>query len=233
MYSVYWVGKGRTGNFGDVLTPHLLDYFKIDHTFTSKPPADLICIGSIARHATAKTTVLGSGFISQKNPINPNANYKFVRGPLTRNMILAKGGNCPSLYGDPAMLLPLFCDESKKEHEVGIIPHIWHYKEVSEAYPKHNVIQLWTSNALDVAKEISKCKYIISSSLHGIIAAHAYGIPAAWVDFGYLKGDGMKFQDHFLSLGITNAEKSTVKDPKFYSGSLNIKPLVSIFEGLK
>lgn len=232
MYSVYWVGNNKSGNFGDVLTPYLLEYFNIDYKFTKKPPADLICIGSIARHASDNTTVLGSGFISRKNPINPKANYKFVRGPLTRDMILSKGGNCPEIYGDAAMLLPLFCNESKKENEVGIVPHVWHYKEVKNMYPKHKVINLQTKNALDVAKEISSCRYIISSSLHGIIAAHAYGIPAAWVNFGNLKGDGMKFQDHFLSAGITNAKISTIENPEFYIGNINIKPLVKIFKEL-
>ena len=232
MYSVYWVGNNNNGNFGDVLTPHLLNYFGINFQFVKKPPSDIICIGSIARHAHNKTKVLGSGFMAKKNPVNIKANYKFVRGPITREMILSKGGRCPEIYGDPAMLLPIFCDESKKVHEVGIVPHVWHYKEIKEKYPTHNVINLNTKNALDVAKEISKCRYIISSSLHGIIAAHAYGIPAAWVNFGNLKGDGMKFYDHFLSCGITDAKVSTVDNPIFYTGSINLNPLINIFKEL-
>ena len=33
MLKFYWVGNEYRGNFGDVLTPRLLDYFNIDYKF--------------------------------------------------------------------------------------------------------------------------------------------------------------------------------------------------------
>jgi len=44
---------------------------------------------------------------------------------------------------------------------------------------------------------------VISSSLHGLIIAHAYNIPAIWVRLGNrLYGDNIKFRDYLLSVGI-------------------------------
>jgi len=70
------------------------------------------------------------------------------------------------------------------------------------------------ADPLEVARQIASCTKIVSSSLHGIIAAHAYGIPAAWVQFSdKLSGDGIKFADHFASVGselVKSSESNTV-----------------------
>lgn len=225
-----WWASG-TPNFGDILTPYVLDHFNIGWEFTEK--FDTICIGSIAKHATTNTLVLGSGIIGRTQNLCPTADWKFVRGPITRKRIIECGGNCPEIYGDPALLLPLFCEESKKEYDVGIVPHYVDYNLAVELFPSHNIINLKNRNPLEVAREISKCRTIISSSLHGIIAANAYGIPAAWVKFSdKLKGDGVKFLDYFQSINC-NAELSTVNDPKFFIGSLDTTPIINIFQSLK
>lgn len=231
-YRFYWVGNNTTGNFGDVLTPKLLDHFGVDYEFTRGSDYNAICIGSIARHAKKDTLVLGSGFMSKKNPCEINADWKFVRGPRSKAKLESHGGRTSEIMGDPALLLPLFCDESKKKHDVAIIPHVSQYAWAKENFPDYHVINLKTKNALTKAKEITECRTVISSSLHGIIAAHAYGIPAAYVEFkDGIKGDGIKFEDHYESIGI-KAELSTVEDPKFTTGTFDIEKIAEFFKDL-
>lgn len=228
----YWVGNNTTGNFGDVLTPKLLDYFGIKYDFTRGSDYNAICIGSIARHAKKDTIVLGSGFMSIKNPCETKADWRFVRGPRSKAKLESHGGKTSEVVGDPALLLPMFCDESKKKYDVGIIPHVSQYNWAKEQFPDYHVINLKTKNALAKAKEITECRSIISSSLHGIIAAHAYNIPAAYVEFELgIKGDGTKFQDHYESIGL-KAEKSTVEDPKFTTGSFDMEKIADFFRDL-
>lgn len=217
---VWWLGSEKArGNFGDILTPAILDHFSINYEFVNHySQADAICVGSIARRAGKGVTVLGSGIISRSDKIIAEANWKFVRGPLTRNRVLECGGKCPENYGDPALLLPLLCNESKKEYEVGYVPHFVDYGTLKEQMPNNFIIQLknFHCSPLDTAKEITKCHKIISSSLHGIIAAHAYGIPAAWIEsVNSLKGDDSKFYDYFASIGIDNPEKCSIDKPVF------------------
>lgn len=232
MYKVWWWAKNN--NFGDLLTKNLLDYYNIKFEFAeSFKQANLISIGSIVSKARKNTHVLGSGILSLKERPTPNANYHFVRGPYTKRRIVELGGKCPEIYGDPAMLLPLFCEESKKEYDVGIVPHYVDYEYVKQTYPNYRIINVLNTDPLLVAKEITKCKKIISTSLHGIITAHAYNIPAAWVKFSdKLAGDDIKFYDHYASLGL-EAELSTIDNPIFTTGKIDINPIINIFKELK
>lgn len=53
-----------------------------------------------------------------------------------------------------------------------------------------------------VIRQIHHCKFIASSSLHGLIVADAFGIPNTWVKFGdNLDGGAFKFVDYMLSVG--------------------------------
>jgi pyruvyltransferase len=228
---IKWMTAPRPGNFGDILTPHILDHFNIKYN-TVKDKFDTICTGSIAQWAKDGTMVLGSGIMTIRDPICATANWKFVRGPITRNRVLHVGGTCPSIYGDPGLLLPLLQPSMEKKYDVGIVPHYIDYEDIKMKYPKARIINLINGDPLQVAREISECHSIISSSLHGIIAAHSYGIPAAWVKFSdKVKGDDIKFIDHYLAVKAI-PELSSVEHPIYTLGNFDIMPIVKIFESL-
>lgn len=228
---LWWMKKGN--NFGDILSPKIFDYFDIPYEYTKEKLADTICVGSIAGRARSNVTVLGSGIMRQKVNLNPTVNWKFVRGPYTRKKVISAGAQCPDLYGDPGLLLPLLVNESRKEHKIGIVPHFVDYEDIKKEYPNYHVIDLTNEDPFFVAKEITKCEKIISSSLHGIVCAHAYGIPAAWTKYSdRLNGDDIKFHDHYESIGI-KAELSTIETPKFTIGKPNIEFLCQMFEEFK
>jgi pyruvyltransferase len=233
MYKVFW--SNSRPNFGDILTPYILDYCNVNYEMVSKPEeGNAMCIGSIIHKATDNMIVLGSGAMHSKHTLNPNADYRFVRGPLTRQKVLDAGATCPKIYGDPALLLPLFCDESKKEYDVGIVPHYVDYKDIKEQFPNYKVINLSNPNPLEVAKEITKCRSIVSTSLHGIIAAHAYGIPAGWLHYSNkLKGNNIKFRDYFASVGCETYVAKNINDVTFTTPTVpNLNTLLEKFKEL-
>lgn len=216
-------------NYGDLLTPYIFKHFNISFEFADLSNANTLCIGSIIVHAKKDSIVLGSGLIKKKQKPNPLANYKFVRGPYTRSRILELGGTCPQVYGDPALLLPLIWEHQTPEYEVGLVPHIINYEEAKENFPYYKIIDL-TKDPKVVTQEITSCKKIISSSLHGIIVAHAYGIPAAWVKFSNkLVGDDIKFYDHYTSINL-EPKLSTVQTPIFTVGKYNLNIIKDIFK---
>jgi hypothetical protein len=233
---VWWLGNADgQGNFGDILTPAILDYFSIEYTFVKNyRDADAICVGSIARRAGKGIKVFGSGIISKSDRIDPTADWKFVRGPYTRDRIRLFGGECPEIYGDPGLLLPLIVESSEKTHEVGVVPHDVDYKYAVNNFQRSNIIGLGTRNFRNVVDKITQCESIISSSLHGIICAHAYGIPAAWVKPNQkLKGDNVKFEDYFASVDIDGIQ-STYENPVFIKpGTIDLEKIISILRAEK
>ncbi|MCC8163606.1 MAG: polysaccharide pyruvyl transferase family protein [Lachnospiraceae bacterium] len=121
-----------------------------------------------------------------------------VRGPETRRVLCRLGYDCPEIYGDPACLLPLFYHPANREkkHAVSVILH----HSVKDAVLPEGIhrISMCTTDYKSVINEIVSSEVIISGSLHGIILAEAYGIPAV-----LLKDrepfELLKYKDYFSS----------------------------------
>lgn len=220
---LFWPRRPRPGNFGDLLGPVIMQHYGYRVEHAKQDNAQVFHCGSVAKLATPGSVVLGSGVISSYNDVDPGAHWVWCRGPLTRARVLACGGACPEIYGDPALLMPRIARPSRRKHyDVGIVPHYVDYESVQARLSQHRVINVLNAQALKVVLAITECRRIISSSLHGIIVAHAYGIPAAWVDFGgALAGDGVKFRDYFASVGLPDAQTSTVEDPVYYQPDID------------
>ena len=61
-------------------------------------------------------------------------------------------------------------------------------------------ISILTDDIENLADEIVSCDIILSSSLHGIIFAHSYGIPAYHVQFkDFFNNGNYKFNDYYSS----------------------------------
>jgi hypothetical protein len=59
-----------------------------------------------------------------------------------------------------------------------------------------------TRPPLEVIAAIAGCERIISSSLHGIVVADAFGLPRRWETFDRVQGRGFKFHDYSSALGL-------------------------------
>lgn len=184
----YW--KEKFVNFGDYLSLKLVERIVGGPVREYKPGSQFkerkfLAIGSILTFARNNDVVWGSGINGKLLTLK---NYKFtqldvraVRGPLTRQFLIKNFKiACPKIYGDPALLVPYFFPEFKKKknpsHQYIIIPH---YSE-RHLFPLDKYEQVvYPTDPWDIVIEkILDSKFVISSSLHGIIIAEAFGIPA-------------------------------------------------------
>ncbi len=195
----------NTPNFGDDLSPWLFQKITGLQTLQNDGKiASYISVGSIINLARDKTIAWGTGSFGPEPPrqINRKTKYLAVRGPLTRARVLDRGKECPRVYGDPALLTPYFYQPNKpKTHEIGLVlrwsDRDWLKQSVGKGV---KLIDLGTSDVEGVLDDILSCKKIITSSLHGLIIADAYGIPNAWLHSDTPKGGEFKFYDYFLSV---------------------------------
>jgi hypothetical protein len=206
---LWWMEAPYPGNLGDIISPYIVE------KLTGFPPSlrsarnSAIVVGSIIKFAEDKTKVWGSGTPRMTDKLNPNADYRAVRGPLTRQLVLESGGKCEPVYGDVACFMPkIYWPEVEKKHDLGLIRHMVHLNRPIrlEGVQEISVIRIGDEEIEAFIRELLACRKIVSTSLHGIILAHAYGIPAEWATFQDgqqgLKGDETKFWDYFESVGI-------------------------------
>lgn len=195
----------NTDNFGDLLSPWLIERMTGRPTvFADKSAPHYLAIGSIIGRATNSSKVWGSGSFGTESSkkLAQKAEYSASRGPLTRQKLKNAGISSPAVYGDPALLAPLyFYPDVPIKYELGVVVR-WSEKEWKDAKVDENIkiINLHTSDIEQTLRDFLACKRIISSSLHGLIIADAYGIPNAWRQSETGRGGVFKYYDYFASV---------------------------------
>lgn len=213
---LFWWEQPYPGNLGDIVNPYIVE------KVTGIPPewagrgVGLCAIGSVIKYARDGSRVWGSGTSNSKDTLAAGAHYLAVRGPLTRGLVIANGGTCPEVYGDPAWLLPiLYPRTAKPRHTTGLILHFTHEEmatPVDPAVKRINIRRLGYDEIETFLDEMHDCERIVSSSLHGVIIAQAYGIPACLATVAssstQIHGDGIKFDDYYQSIGHEHAPEA-------------------------
>ena len=188
---------GTDYNIGDVISPVILEYFTEYKSLlaTSTEKGKLLMVGSFLELVKNYDTVLGIGLNKPdfRLKARKGTNFISVRGPLTRERI--ENVDVSESYGDPTLLLPLiYFPKIEKTKKVGIIPH-YIDKPLFEGKEYIDIEQNWKT----FVDEILACDEIISSTLHGIVIAEAYGIPVQWAVYSdNIEGGEFKYQDYFL-----------------------------------
>jgi hypothetical protein len=206
--AAFWCRIPSRPNFGDALTPWLIQrltgsYPKFLHA--SDPRHKYLVTGSVIGLATPQCTVWGAGIMNESDRVAAGIKVLAVRGPLSRERVLASGVPCPAVYGDPALLLPLlYAPPTDQLYSVGLALHFSDFPRILASHRMPDTIKLidMQQPIEIVIDQIRSCEFVASSSLHGLIVSHAYGRPANWVEFRPLpSGDGSKFRDYLQSIG--------------------------------
>tara|TARA_R110002060_G_scaffold58875_1_gene68808 strand:- start:430 stop:1254 length:825 start_codon:yes stop_codon:yes gene_type:complete len=217
LLAYYWQPKTKEPNIGDYLALdtvqqmlHLKNRFVLDKLIHS---SKLLSIGSVLHFAVDKDVIWGTGR-NGKVPENThrfnNLDVRAVRGPLTRDYLISKGIPCPEVYGDPGILSPLFypeqlmCPDGPSQDFV-IVPQLNDDIDFYKGYEEILVSPRMYPG--EFIKAILKGKTVISSSLHGVVLAEAYGRNAIFLDSG--SGETQfKYDDYYFGTGRDSYHKA-------------------------
>jgi pyruvyltransferase len=195
-----------TGNAGDIFVKDLIErQFGVRSTNISSEGRRLLLIGSIAHKALPGDVICGIG---SKTPDLPARNKDLLihalRGPMSYDAFSRAGYDLSHVKFllDPGLLIRNFVDAHQLP-EIGKIGLVAHYRERSFYASPPEGIHLINIDAspIAVAKGILSCEMIYSSSLHGIVFAHALGRPCVLLR-PRTPEPLFKYQDYYASMDL-------------------------------
>ena len=210
--------KKKNHNWGDdfnfIIGEKISGKKVIPYRYSWLKDTNYLIVGSVIQwYCNKKSIIWGAGLLYDVNMIREKPKQVLaVRGPLTRQGLINCGVECPEVYGDPALLLPLFYKPkiSKPKYKLGII---FHFTEVlkelrlvlPDGFTEEDVIYIDIMNYgewSDFVDKVVSCEIIFSSSLHGIVVAETYKVPNLWVIFSELskKESIFKYKDFYLGI---------------------------------
>ncbi len=198
----------------------------------------IVTLGSVLHHVLKtkkKVHLWGTGHVGAKyhnytewkdwGHTHPRMEVHAVRGQLTLDFLYAndivinttKKANV--VLGDPALLLPYIYPQCRRDTNPSrSVCLILHNNDRNINSPRGVFYKnIWhsTLDYHEMLENILECKLVLSSSLHGIIVAEAFGVPARWVKLpGSAKSEGaFKYCDYYTG--------SRINDP-----SMNVSALM-------
>lgn len=192
-----WAWSDGVRNFGDELGPAVLkrlgyDVVRVDDIEN----AELLSAGSIlenaANNARPGTVVWGTGLMEEGTVDVSHLDVRAVRGRLTAR---AAGLDVPT--GDPGTLVPLLWDRPAVRHGIGVVRHYVDKRD----YPWADAVIDAREPLEEVIAFIGSCARVASSSLHGLIVATAWEIPAVRLYHEDVWGGDFKWADWMSGVG--------------------------------
>lgn len=244
-------GFPHTKNFGDALNTPLIEYLSGKKVLPSKNISRFLfnifsfknyaVIGSILQWIKNDSEVWGAGFITDKERVIKPLKVYAVRGPKTREIYLNNNIECPTIFGDPALIFPLIYNPNKtKKYKFGVIPHYYDYDNpwIDLMRKRDDVLIIDLMVRTDYKKVIDQmleCEKILSSSLHGVIISDAYKLPNRQIQLSdKVIGSEFKFSDYYLSVerplqkAINPTEYNLDKIEFNHTIKINIIPLIEV-----
>ncbi len=228
-------------NFGDVINEDLARWFALETVqYSPATKCEAVFCGSMLGHLLGKkrlrrwllpwlrppVKIWGSGFISaptrKSETLKRRVEVYAVRGYATLERLENLAGRKLTgvAVGDPGLLAGQLVDTGglQKKYDLGIIPHF-----IDAGSSLLSKIQVGNSTVIDIQQRpagflprIAECRNIISSAMHGLIAADSLGIPnVRMILSDNIMGGDYKYDDYYSAYGIRHHRRVNLVERDF------------------
>lgn len=208
-----WLGRddGRSfcvGNAGDLFGAEIISRrYHASAVNDAVRGSRLLIVGSIAHRALSGDILAGPGILNANRPV-PSASTELriwgLRGPMTYDAFKAAGHDLSEVKFllDPGLLIRFSVASRRPVSSKGVIfiPH--HRERAAHARRMPPGIRMVDIDATpsQIARTILGAELVYSSSLHGIIFAHALNRPCVLVQPA--EQTLLKYEDYYASIGL-------------------------------
>jgi pyruvyltransferase len=195
-------------NWGDQLSPVICKKVSgCDVVYADVTDCDMIAIGSILSRVkehffARKIHVWGSGFIE---PVRKHKTRHYIHALRGKKSAALLTNAEVKVFGDPGLLCNLLIpnhNDIPKQFDLGIIPHYSErehpeFIKFMNKNPGIAFIDVF-SDTIPFLQKLASCRFILSSSLHGLIASDSLGIPnCRFILSGNIVGGDFKYEDYY------------------------------------
>jgi GT2 family glycosyltransferase len=230
--ALHYFDPPSTRNFGDQLNVPLVRRITGRPVrAASVADATHLCIGSLLEQFLRRRSspprggpplaVWGAGFIAAPGhhpTLGDDAVEQFarplvvhaVRGQLSLERLRAMGEDVSrAALGDPGLLARLLAPAApiRPRHRLGLVAHYVDERDpvfarVGARVPSAQIIKVGIDPVAFLAR-LRECEVVLSSAMHGLVAADALGIPNARIRVSdRLTGGDYKFRDYYSAFGV-------------------------------
>lgn len=198
----------RIGNAGDLYNRDLIAHLYGQPPLNAETGPRLLLVGSVVHRARSGDIVCGVGTkgADLPDPRITQLDLRAVRGPLTVAALTERGYDTSSItsLADPGLYVASVYPElvAQTTAEPGRVIFIPHYRDLHHfrSGRDYRLVSIDCEPG-DLVREILRAEFIYTSSLHGLIFAHALGRPALLV--APVEGEPeLKYQDYYASIDL-------------------------------
>ena len=205
-----WTHKPMGGNYGDWLSPYIVRHVtgaRIVHADLGEARRypHLVALGSIITYANRHSTVLGAGVNAVSDHIDPGADFRMVRGHVTRDLLPRHARSSEMVCCDPGFFLGHLYrpKEPKVPGRRLLIPHINHHGHFAAVdHEGFELVDARRCRAADVEAlidAIAGATDVVTSAMHIFVTCCVYGVRCALIKPAHgatgVSGDGIKYRD--------------------------------------
>jgi len=239
---LFWAKPGDgLVNFGDEMSKEIIEkLFNKKVIYASGDDAQILGVGSIIEYYNGSRSpmyqrgsiyVWGTGVRLQNTTVENRDEFKILalRGKLSAEKM---GVTQPIPLGDPGLLANLVYPKSKKTSKIGVVPHMSHMDSNVVKELKNDdrfIIIDPMRDPESVIKDITSCKLVLSSSLHGLVVADSFDIPNAHLKVANLEEGTFKFEDYYSGIGKVYSSY----DIEVLSDEQKLQDLITSYEPIK